>query len=226
MACGGPRHDVSPPGALRPAYAAAPNEVNEAFWHACSGGQRRAAEYLFARGADLNWTPDYARQIPLDIANSVDTGRQALLTWLRDKGAKSSSLGDRKADRSDIGKYRDAPFTRESLPRHMRVQQLTLCLIRSAEPRPRRYSLCDGAGLTLHVMPSGSKRWRFRYRFAHRAKMLSLGLYPDVSSRPLATEQPTPETFWLSRCAVDIEEAFVTSAPQIFSGQQTCIRAA
>jgi hypothetical protein len=25
------------------------------------GGQRRAAEYLLSRGADLNWEPDYAR---------------------------------------------------------------------------------------------------------------------------------------------------------------------
>jgi hypothetical protein len=32
-------------------------DVSQAFWHACTGGQRRAAEYLLSRGADLGWTP-------------------------------------------------------------------------------------------------------------------------------------------------------------------------
>src|SRR2546430_2040108 len=34
-----------------------PEAVNNAFWQACHGGQREAAEYLLARGADLNWIP-------------------------------------------------------------------------------------------------------------------------------------------------------------------------
>jgi len=63
--------------------------VNDAFWQACHGGRRRAAEYLLARGADLNWTPDHAAKTPLDIAASLDTGRQALLNLLRERGAKS-----------------------------------------------------------------------------------------------------------------------------------------
>lgn len=69
------------------------NEINAAFWQACHGGYRRTAEYLLSRGADLNWIPDYAKQTPLEIASSggLDTGRQALVNWLRDKGAKLSS---------------------------------------------------------------------------------------------------------------------------------------
>jgi uncharacterized protein len=65
-------------------------ELNSAFWQACSGGYRRTAEYLLARGADLNWVPDYAKGTPLDIATTagMDTGRQALVSWLRDKGAQ------------------------------------------------------------------------------------------------------------------------------------------
>jgi hypothetical protein len=42
--------------------------VTQAFWHACSGGQRRAAEYLLGGGADPNWVPNYARGTPLDAA--------------------------------------------------------------------------------------------------------------------------------------------------------------
>jgi ankyrin repeat protein len=67
-----------------------PTEVNDAFWQACHGGQRRAAEYLLARGADLDWTPAYAKQTPLEIAARLDTGRQALVGWLRHQGAGSA----------------------------------------------------------------------------------------------------------------------------------------
>jgi ankyrin repeat protein len=70
---------------------ASPDEIKNAFWQACAGGQRRAAELLLAYGADLNWVPDYARGTPLDQAGSLDTGRAALVTWLREQGARSIS---------------------------------------------------------------------------------------------------------------------------------------
>jgi integrase len=38
----------------------------------------------------------------------------------------------------------------------------------------------DGAGLRLDCQPTGAGWWRFRYRFAGKAGMLSLGTYPDV----------------------------------------------
>ena len=68
---------------------ASTEELNHAFWQACRGGYRRTAEYLLARGADLNWIPDYARETALQVASSgMDTGREALVNWLRGKGAK------------------------------------------------------------------------------------------------------------------------------------------
>jgi ankyrin repeat protein len=66
-------------------------ELTDAFWQACHGGQRRMAEYLLARGADLNGTPSWGDSTPLDAAESLGTGREALLTWLRDRGAESST---------------------------------------------------------------------------------------------------------------------------------------
>lgn len=53
--------------------------------------------------------------------------------------------------------------------------------IETAKPQDKPYSLAIGEGLVLLVNPSGSKWWRFRYRFNGVAKMLSLGTYPDVS---------------------------------------------
>ncbi len=67
------------------------DDVSQAFWHACTGGQRRAAEYLLSRGADLNWVPDYAQGTPLDAASGLDTRQENVISWLRELGARSSS---------------------------------------------------------------------------------------------------------------------------------------
>ncbi len=69
------------------------DEISQAFWHACSGGQRRAAEYLLAQGADLNWVPDYAEGTPLDAANALDTRRSNVVEWLREQGVGSKRRG-------------------------------------------------------------------------------------------------------------------------------------
>jgi hypothetical protein len=68
-------------------------ELSKAFWHACAGGQRRAAEHLLLRGADLNWIPDYAEGTPLDAANGLGTRQENVLTWLREMGARSAESG-------------------------------------------------------------------------------------------------------------------------------------
>ncbi len=58
---------------------------------------------------------------------------------------------------------------------------LTSEIVRAARARERRYVLSDGQGMSLQVMPWGSKWWRFRYRFRHTEKMISLGVYPRVN---------------------------------------------
>lgn len=58
---------------------------------------------------------------------------------------------------------------------------LTSEIVRAATARERRYVLSDGQGMSLHVTPWGTKWWRFRYRFSHREKMISLGVYPRVN---------------------------------------------
>ncbi len=69
-------------------------DVSQAFYHACGGHQRRAAEHLLSRGADLNWEPDYARgTTPLDAASGQSTRQQNVITWLGDVGARSASSG-------------------------------------------------------------------------------------------------------------------------------------
>lgn len=65
-------------------------DVNAAFWQACAAGQRRVAEYLLAKGADINWVPEYAKGTPLDAAGNLSTRRDTLISWLRSLGAKSA----------------------------------------------------------------------------------------------------------------------------------------
>jgi uncharacterized protein len=64
-----------------------PDAVSQAFWHACAGGQRRAADLLLHHGADLNWVPDYADGTPLDAASGPGTRRENVIEWLRGLGA-------------------------------------------------------------------------------------------------------------------------------------------
>jgi ankyrin repeat protein len=77
-------------GQILEGQPATASEISQAFWHACAGGQRRAAEYLLARGADLNWVPDYAEGTPLDAARSLGTRQENVLSWLREQGAAST----------------------------------------------------------------------------------------------------------------------------------------
>lgn len=53
--------------------------------------------------------------------------------------------------------------------------------IKRAKPKEKPYTLNDGMGLSLLIDTAGSKGWRFRYRFAGKPKMISFGVYGEVS---------------------------------------------
>lgn len=58
---------------------------------------------------------------------------------------------------------------------------LTDTKVRYAKPEEKEYSLVDGDGMSLLVKPSGSKYWRFRFRFGGKQHLMAFGVYPDVS---------------------------------------------
>jgi len=58
---------------------------------------------------------------------------------------------------------------------------LTDTKLKALKPRALLYRIADSGGLCIEVNPSGSKLWRYRYRFAGKASMVALGTYPDVS---------------------------------------------
>ena len=53
--------------------------------------------------------------------------------------------------------------------------------IRTAKPKDKLYRLTDANGLCIEVTTTGSKLWRYRYRFNGSAKMLAIGAYPSVT---------------------------------------------
>lgn len=63
-------------------------QVTNAFWHACRGGQREVAEYLLNCGANLNWV-GYDSKTPLDVAHESKVDE--LVEWLLASGARRAA---------------------------------------------------------------------------------------------------------------------------------------
>ncbi len=58
---------------------------------------------------------------------------------------------------------------------------LTVTATNNAKPKDKPYKLADEKGLYLFIQSSGSKLWRFDYRFGGKRKTLAIGSFPDVS---------------------------------------------
>ena len=58
---------------------------------------------------------------------------------------------------------------------------LTDVKLRNAKTADKDYSITDGRGLSILVTKKGGKWWRFRYRYLGKAKLMSLGTYPEVT---------------------------------------------
>jgi len=57
---------------------------------------------------------------------------------------------------------------------------LTDTKVRNAREKAKPYTLFDGGGLFLAVMPAGGKLWRWKYRFQGKQKLMAFGRFPDV----------------------------------------------
>lgn len=55
-----------------------------------------------------------------------------------------------------------------------------------AKPRTTPYKVADGNGLYLLVNPSGSKLWRWKYRFAGKEKLMALSARSPERREPFA----------------------------------------
>lgn len=58
---------------------------------------------------------------------------------------------------------------------------LTEVAIRALKPRDKLYRVADRDGLCIEVAPAGSKLWRYRYRYAGKARMMALGKWDEIT---------------------------------------------
>lgn len=63
------------------------------------------------------------------------------------------------------------------------TRPLTNTEVEKAKPQAKEYTLTDGYGLFLLILPSGIKSWRFNYArpITQKRTKISLGIYPAVS---------------------------------------------
>jgi ankyrin repeat protein len=66
-----------------------PDDVTQALWYACHGGQQPATERLLDAGGDLTWVSTWDQLTPLDAA--ARESHDELASWLRSKGARSAT---------------------------------------------------------------------------------------------------------------------------------------
>jgi len=64
------------------------NEITDALWCACHGGQKEAAEYLLDKGGNINWI-GFDKLTPLDAARR--SGFHDLAQWLTSRGALTAT---------------------------------------------------------------------------------------------------------------------------------------
>lgn len=70
---------------------------------------------------------------------------------------------------------------------------LTDTAVRKAVRRAKAYKLADGRGLYVHVMPTGRKYWRYRYKWQGKERVLTFGEYPAKQTQSRNVER-TPMT--------------------------------
>ena len=65
---------------------------------------------------------------------------------------------------------------------------LTDTKVRQAKSTEKSYKIYDADGLYIEIAPTGTQKWRWKYRWQGKEKRLGLGIYPDVSLK-LAREK-------------------------------------
>ena len=53
--------------------------------------------------------------------------------------------------------------------------------VRNLKPRDKTYKVSDFEDLFVLMKANGSKLWQFKYRVYGKERLLSIGIYPDVS---------------------------------------------
>lgn len=66
--------------------------------------------------------------------------------------------------------------------------QLKPAQINAARAAEKAYTLTDGGGLYLEVLPGDSRVWRYSYRISGERRKVTIGQYPQISIASARTE--------------------------------------
>ncbi|RZG74805.1 tyrosine-type recombinase/integrase [Acinetobacter sp. WCHAc060025] len=55
--------------------------------------------------------------------------------------------------------------------------------VKALKPKEKRYSVADGEGLNVSVLPNGKKRWVLSYRVNGKQNQRNIGTYPEVGCK-------------------------------------------
>jgi hypothetical protein len=90
---------------------------------------------------------------------------------------------------------------------------LTDTAIRGAKPGTKPFKLYDREGLFLLINPSGSKLWRWRYKFDGKEKLMALGegdsRLHDCVPQGLCSVQPCCRDARIHRDAAEVDFYFL-----------------
>ena len=67
------------------------------------------------------------------------------------------------------------------MARQSTTGKLATVSVRQSKPKDKLYKLSDGGGMYLLINPNDSRYWRWKYRINNKEKILTLGVYPNVS---------------------------------------------
>jgi integrase len=65
---------------------------------------------------------------------------------------------------------------------------LTPAGITNAKPKDKPYSLTDGGGLILEILPTGHKVWRYKYHFEGKRPKVTIGPFPSIGLKAAREE--------------------------------------
>ncbi|WP_374499734.1 tyrosine-type recombinase/integrase [Pseudoxanthomonas sp.] len=72
---------------------------------------------------------------------------------------------------------------------------LTDTKLRTLKPRDNAYRIADTNGLCIEVRPSGSKVWRYRYRYAGKPSIITMSEYPAMGLAEARAERDRLRAF-------------------------------
>lgn len=97
---------------------------------------------------------------------------------------------------------------------------LTNTKILNAKSKDKDYSITDGLGLSILISKKGGKWWRFRYRYLGKAKLMSLGTYPEVTLLDARERRDESRRLLAQNPPVDPSEVRKAQKLAMFSNQE------